>query len=82
MLKLEKRARPECKDDEILIRVVAASVNPVDVAIRKGYLAELVGNRFPLIPGMDAAGVIEKTGSKVTKLEALRRATRCSRFLL
>jgi NADPH:quinone reductase-like Zn-dependent oxidoreductase len=69
VLKLEKLARPECKGDEILIRVVTASVNPVDVAIRKGYLAELVGNRFQLIPGMDVAGVIEKTGSKVTKLK-------------
>jgi NADPH:quinone reductase-like Zn-dependent oxidoreductase len=67
VLKLEQVARPECRDDEILIRVVAASVNPVDVAIRKGYLAELVGNRFPLIPGMDAAGVVEKIGPKVTK---------------
>jgi NADPH:quinone reductase-like Zn-dependent oxidoreductase len=65
--KLEEMPRPEPKDDEILIRVIAASVNPVDVAIRKGYLAELIGNKFPLILGMDAAGVVEKTGSKITK---------------
>jgi NADPH:quinone reductase-like Zn-dependent oxidoreductase len=70
VLKLEGVPRPEPKEDEILIRVMAASVNPVDVAIRKGYLAELVGNRFPLIPGMDAAGVVEKTGAKVTEFKA------------
>jgi NADPH:quinone reductase-like Zn-dependent oxidoreductase len=69
VLKLEDVPRPEPKDDEILIRVVAASVNPVDVAIRKGYLAELVGNTFPLIPGMDAAGLVEKTGGKITKFK-------------
>jgi NADPH:quinone reductase-like Zn-dependent oxidoreductase len=69
VLKLEEVSRPEPKDDEILIRVMAASINPVDVAIRKGYLAELVGNKLPLIPGMDAAGVVEKTGSKVTKFK-------------
>jgi NADPH:quinone reductase-like Zn-dependent oxidoreductase len=36
------------------------------VAIRKGYLEKLVGN-FPLILGMDAAGIVEKVGNKVTK---------------
>lgn len=68
--KLVEVPRPEPKEDEILIRVVAASVNPVDIAIRKGYLAELIGNKFPLIIGMDAAGTVEKTGAKVTKFKA------------
>src|SRR5215468_10296895 len=68
VLKVEDVPRPEPKDDEILIRVIAASINPVDVAIRKGYLAELVG-KFPIIPGMDAAGVVEKAGARVTKFK-------------
>jgi len=68
VLRLEDVPRPEPKDDEILIQVVAASINPVDVGIRKGYLAELVG-KFPIIPGMDVAGVVEKAGSKVTKFK-------------
>jgi NADPH:quinone reductase-like Zn-dependent oxidoreductase len=66
VMKLEEVARPEPAENEVLIRVVAASINPVDVAIRKGYLAKLVGN-FPLILGMDAAGIVEKVGNKVTK---------------
>src|SRR5689334_22298944 len=66
VLKLEDVLRPEPKEDEILIRVVAASVNPVDVAIRKGYLDELIGKKFPLVLGMDAAGVVEKTGAKIS----------------
>jgi NADPH:quinone reductase-like Zn-dependent oxidoreductase len=69
VMKLEDVARPEPADDEVLIRVVAASINPVDVAIRKGYFAKLLGN-FPLILGMDAAGIVEKVGSKVTKYKA------------
>jgi len=69
VLKLENVPRPEPKEDEILIRVVAASINPVDVAIRKGYLAELIGNKFPFILGMDAAGVVEKTGTKINKFK-------------
>jgi NADPH:quinone reductase-like Zn-dependent oxidoreductase len=68
-LKLEDVPRPEPKDDEILIRVIAASVNPVDVAIRKGYLAEIIGNKFPLTLGMDAAGVVAKVGARITKFK-------------
>ena len=66
VMKLENVARPEPADDEVLIRVVAASINPVDVGIRKGYLAELVGT-FPTILGMDPAGNVEIVGNKVTK---------------
>jgi NADPH:quinone reductase-like Zn-dependent oxidoreductase len=69
VLKVEDVPRPVPKEDEMLIRVIAASVNPVDVAIRKGYLAELIGNKFPLILGMDAAGIVEKTGAKITKFK-------------
>jgi NADPH:quinone reductase-like Zn-dependent oxidoreductase len=70
VLKLEEVARPEPKEDEILIRVIAASVNPVDAAIRQGYLAPIIGDKLPLIPGMDAAGVVEKTGVKIGKFKA------------
>jgi NADPH:quinone reductase and related Zn-dependent oxidoreductases len=69
VMKLENVARPEPAEDDVLIRVIAASINPVDVAIRKGYWAKLVGN-FPLILGMDAAGIVEKVGNKVTKYKA------------
>ncbi len=70
VLKYEDVPRPEPKEDEILIRVMAASVNPVDAAIRKGYLARLIGDKLPLILGMDAAGVVEKIGTKITKVRA------------
>jgi len=69
VLKVEDVPRLVPQEDEILIRVIAASVNPVDVAIRKGYLAELIGNKFPLILGMDGSGIVEKTGAKITKFK-------------
>jgi NADPH:quinone reductase-like Zn-dependent oxidoreductase len=69
VLKYEDAARPEPKENEVLIRVKAASVNPVDVAIRKGYLKEFTGNKFPLILGMDASGVVEKVGANVHKFK-------------
>ncbi len=64
VLKYEEAPRPQPKDDQVLIRVMAAGVNPVDVFIREGR-----SNQFPLIPGMDVAGVVEQTGDKVTKFK-------------
>jgi NADPH:quinone reductase-like Zn-dependent oxidoreductase len=69
VLKYEDVARPEPNANEVLIRVKAASINPVDVAIRKGYLKEFTGNKLPLILGMDAAGEIEKVGAKIDKFK-------------
>jgi NADPH:quinone reductase-like Zn-dependent oxidoreductase len=69
VLKYEDVPRPEPKEDEILIRVVAASVNPVDVAIRSGKYADYFHTKLPLIPGMDAAGIVEKIGAKITKFK-------------
>lgn len=69
VLQYEDAARPEPKEDEILIRVMSAGVNPVDAAICAGRMSRLLGDRLPLIPGMDVAGVIEKTGAKITKFK-------------
>jgi NADPH2:quinone reductase len=46
----------------VLIRVVAAGVNPVDVMVRQGRLQNEFPHAFPLIPGWDAAGVVEEFG--------------------
>jgi len=70
VLHYEEAPRPQPNDNEVLIRVIAASVNPVDAAIRSGKYAEYFHTKLPLIPGMDAAGVIEKAGSKITALKA------------
>lgn len=68
VLKYEDAPRPEPKEDEILIRVMAAGVNPVDAMIRTGRFHG--GGKLPFIPGMDVAGVVEKTGAKITKFKA------------
>jgi NADPH:quinone reductase-like Zn-dependent oxidoreductase len=69
VLQFEKAPRPEPNDEQILIRIVAASVNPVDLAIRSGKYAEYFHTTLPLIPGMDAAGVVEKVGSKISSFK-------------
>ncbi len=69
-LRFEEAPRREPKEDEVLIRVLAASVNPVDAGIRSGKMAKYFHTTLPLIPGMDAAGVIEKVGAKISKFKA------------
>ena len=70
VLKYEDVQRPEPKEDQILVRVIAAGVNPVDGLIRSGMFAKHEKATFPMILGADIAGVVEKTGSKVTKFKA------------
>src|SRR5260370_23415708 len=69
VLKYEDIPRPEPKDDQLLIRVIAAGVNPVDGMIRSGMFAN-ENRAFPIILGGDVAGVVEKVGSKITKFKA------------
>src|SRR4051794_34981491 len=70
VLKLEQVPRPEPNQDEALVRVIASSVNPADPLTLSGKFAREWGTHLPLIPGYDIAGVVEKTGAKVTKLKA------------
>lgn len=64
----EKVPVPKITDDEVLIRVHAAGVNPVDWKMRAGYLKEMLPNKFPLILGWDVSGTVAKAGSNVTRL--------------
>jgi NADPH:quinone reductase-like Zn-dependent oxidoreductase len=66
-LKLAEVPRPEPKDDEVLVRVIAAAVNPVDAYVRQGMLSKRGLDKRPAIIGYDIAGVVEKTGANVTK---------------
>src|SRR3954451_996795 len=68
-LQFEDAPRPEPAEDEILIRVMAAGVNPVDASLRAGRFARMLGTKLPLIPGLDVAGVVESAGDKVTKFK-------------
>ncbi len=69
VLKFEEVLRPEPKDDEALVRVIASGVNPADPLTLSGKYAKEWGTRLPLIPGYEIAGIIEKTGAKFTSLK-------------
>lgn len=53
---------PELKEGEVLVRIKAAGVNPVDTLVREGYLKDFLPTEFPVIPGWDVAGVVEDRG--------------------
>jgi NADPH:quinone reductase-like Zn-dependent oxidoreductase len=57
---------PPVAPDGVLIRIRAASLNPVDYKVREGALAGAFPYHFPVILGWDAAGVVEKVGPAVT----------------
>src|SRR3954463_15832399 len=59
-------APPPVAPDGVLLRVRAAGVNPVDYKVREGKLAGGFPFHFPVIPGWDAAGVVEEVGPAVT----------------
>jgi NADPH:quinone reductase-like Zn-dependent oxidoreductase len=58
VLRISEVARPAPGDDEVLVRVEAASVNGHDVIVRAGGLKMVSGRKFPLGTGLDFAGVI------------------------
>nr|XP_011468262.1 PREDICTED: 2-methylene-furan-3-one reductase-like [Fragaria vesca subsp. vesca] len=59
---------PEIIEDQVLIKVVAASLNPVDFKRALGSLKNIEGDSpLPTIPGYDVAGVVMKVGSQVQK---------------
>jgi len=58
---------PPVAPDGVLVRVRAAGLNPVDHKVREGKLAGAFPFRFPLVPGWDAAGVVEAVGPAVTR---------------
>ncbi|WP_245327354.1 NADP-dependent oxidoreductase [Hymenobacter fodinae] len=53
---------PAVQEGEVLIRVKAAGVNPVDAFIRGGHMQQFLPYTFPVIPGWDVAGVVEECG--------------------
>jgi NADPH:quinone reductase-like Zn-dependent oxidoreductase len=65
----EDAPRPEPAADEILVRVHAASVNPVDWMIRNGYGKEWWPHQMPLTLGCEYAGVVEAVGASVSSVK-------------
>lgn len=65
VLRLRERESPRCSRNEILIRVIAAGVNPIDARLRGGEMKGLLPGGFPRVPGYDVAGEVISAASGV-----------------
>ena len=81
VLKIQETELPIPMDDEILVKVFASGVNPVDGVIRNGgndLLRPLL--KLPLILGCDAAGIVEEVGTNVTSFKKGDEVFGCPNF--
>jgi NADPH:quinone reductase-like Zn-dependent oxidoreductase len=68
-LRLAEMPSPEMRDDDVFVEVNATSVNLLDSKIKSGEFKPFLPYRLPLILGNDVAGVVVKTGSRVTRFK-------------
>jgi NADPH2:quinone reductase len=67
VLRLEEVPKPQLGSGQVLVRMHAIGVNPVETYIRAGTYARLPA--LPYTPGNDGAGVVEQIGASVTELK-------------
>lgn len=68
-VEVKDRAKPSLKQDQILVEVHAASINPFDSKIRSGIYKDSMPLEFPYTPGGDFSGVVLKLGEGVSEFK-------------
>lgn len=68
-LEIRDIAVPVPEDDEVLVKMMAAAVNPLDNMIIRGEVKLIVPYKMPLVMGNEFAGVVEKTGKNVSRFK-------------
>ncbi|GGF51384.1 oxidoreductase [Marmoricola endophyticus] len=66
VMRIEEAPDPVLAPGAVLVRVEAVSVNPIDWKLRAGLARDVVPLDFPVVPGRDAAGVVQAVGEGVT----------------
>src|SRR6476660_7558589 len=69
VLQYEDAPRPEPQAGEVLVRVHAAGVNPIDWKVREGHMKDFWPHKFPLILGWDVSGTVEEVGPRVSRFK-------------
>lgn len=70
VLQIDEIDVPTPKPGEVLIRVVASSINPIEWKIRSGAMAKAIGRDPPVTLGWDCSGVVERTGGDGARFRA------------
>lgn len=65
-LRLVERAIPEPAAGQVLVKVMAATFNPIDIKRASGVMKQIFPLHFPWIPGGDLSGIVEAVGEGVT----------------
>ncbi|WP_035722402.1 NADP-dependent oxidoreductase [Gracilibacillus boraciitolerans] len=68
-LKLQELDKPTPGENQVVVKLHATSINPIDWKLREGYLKEMLPFEFPIILGWDAAGVIDQVGDGVSDFQ-------------
>lgn len=67
VMEITEASIPEPGSGEVLVKVMAAGINPVDYKVRNGSLKYIAPGKFPRTPGGEFAGVVEKNGDNSKK---------------
>jgi NADPH:quinone reductase-like Zn-dependent oxidoreductase len=67
VLRVVERDAPEPGPDQVRVAIRAAGLNPIDWKLRSGEMAEVMPARFPVVPGVDMAGMVDRVGPGVTE---------------
>jgi NADPH:quinone reductase-like Zn-dependent oxidoreductase len=70
VIEIQDVPEPSPRPDEVLIRVHAAGVNPIDWKVREGQAKIFTGSRFPKVLGIECSGKIVETGSLVKRFKS------------
>lgn len=65
-LRLEDVPQPKAQSGQVLVRISATSVNPIDYKLASGVMRQIMPIKFPWIPGGDFSGAVEEVGPGVT----------------
>ncbi len=69
VLEIAERSEPHAGPNSVRVRVLTASINPIDRLLRAGHLQEVLPLTLPAIPGRDAAGIVDEIGVGVTGVD-------------
>lgn len=71
VLQMAELPKPAIESREVLIKVKAFSINPMDGKIRKGEMKLMSGWKFPKYTGADFSGIVEEVGGSVAQSASL-----------